>query len=507
MFKKILIANRGEIALRIIRACQEMGIKTVIPYSNSDRLSIPVACAEESYPLDGDEAKDTYLNIDKLINIAKESGAEAIHPGYGFLSENYLLAKACQDNKIVFIGPSQDVIAKMGDKISAKLIAKKAGLPVVRGINRSIHSLSRAKWIARIIGYPVIVKAVNGGGGKGMRVVTEESSLQMALRSASREASASFNSDQVYIEKFIDNPRHVEVQILADNYGKIIHLYERDCTIQRRHQKLLEESPSPVLSRKQRERLGQLAIKACKAMKYKNAGTVEFLMDGHGHFYFMEINARIQVEHPVTEMVTGVDLIKEQIKIAAGEKLSYRQSDIKLKGHAVECRINAEDTETDFLPSTGLVTELILPGGHGVRVDTALKAGQEITPYYDSMLAKIIVHTKTREEALRKMSVALSEMKVSGVKTTISFFRKLIMNPEFMRSKYTTKFLETFSTEDDKEGVHFDAAAIIAALYYKKNRSLKGYSQTTKKKSSRKEDVNKWGLAGRSEAMRIRRGW
>ena len=507
MFKKILIANRGEIALRIIRACGEMGIKTVIPYSNSDRLSIPVACAEESYPLDGDEAKDTYLDIDKLIKIAKESGAEAIHPGYGFLSENYLLAKACKDNKIVFIGPSPDVIAKMGDKISAKLIAKQAGIPVVKGINRPIRSLSRAKRIARIIGYPVIVKAVNGGGGKGMRVVTEESSLQMALKSASREASASFNSDQVYIEKFIDNPRHIEVQILADNYGKIIHLYERDCTIQRRHQKLLEEAPSPALRQKKREQLGHLAIKVCKAMKYTSAGTVEFLMDGQGRFYFMEINARIQVEHPVTEMVTGVDIIKEQIRIAAGEKLSYKQSNIVVKGHSMECRINAEDSEMDFLPSTGVVTELILPGGNGVRGDTALKAGQEITPYYDSMLAKIIVHAKTREEAIQKMSVALAEMKITGVKTTISFFRKLIMDPDFIKSKYTTKFLETFSTDDDKEGVHFDAAAIVAAMYYKKNRSLKGYSLNPKKKKPGKNDDNNWGLAGRSEAMRIRRGW
>lgn len=505
MFKKILIANRGEIALRIIRACGEMGIKTVIPYSNADRLSIPVACAEESYPLDGDEAKDTYLDIEKLIKIAKESGAEAIHPGYGFLSENYLFAKACKENDIVFIGPSYNVIKKMGDKISAKLIAKRADIPVVRGVNRPIRSLSRAKWIAKIIGYPVIVKAVNGGGGKGMRVVTEEASLHMALKSASREASASFNSDQVYIEKFIDNPRHVEVQILADNYGKVIHLYERDCTIQRRHQKLLEESPSPVLRRKQREQLGNLAIKVCKAMGYKNAGTVEFLMDGHGRFYFMEINARIQVEHPVTEMVTGVDLIKEQIRIAAGEKLSYRQSEIKIHGHSIECRINAEDSEMEFMPSTGVVSELILPGGKGVRVDTALKAGQEITPYYDSMLAKIIVHAETRDEAIKKMSVALAEMKVSGVKTTISFFRKLLINVDFIKSKYTTKFLETFSTDDDKEGVHFDAAAIIAALYYKKNRSLKGYS--TSKKTSKKDDQNKWGLAGRSEAMRIRRGW
>ncbi len=505
MFKKIMIANRGEIALRIIRTCKEMGIKTVMPYSNPDRLSTPVAFAEESYPLDGEEAKDTYLSIEKIIKVAKESGADALHPGYGFLSENYLLAKACKENDIVFIGPAPSVISRMGDKISAKMIAKKAGLPVVRGINRPIHSLSRAKWIARIIGYPVIVKAVNGGGGKGMRVVTEERSLEMALKSASREAATSFNSEDVFIEKFIDNPRHVEVQILADAHGNIIHLYERDCTIQRRHQKLFEEAPSPALNKRQREKLGELAIKACKAMKYTNAGTVEFLMDGKGNFYFMEINARIQVEHPVTEMITGVDLIKEQIKIAAGEKLSYKQSDIKINGHAVECRINAEDHEFDFVPCTGTINDLILPGGNGVRVDTAIKTGVDVTPYYDSMLAKIIVHAKDRKTAIDKMSVALAEMKISGLKTTISFFRRLLLDQNFKTSKYTTKFLETFRISEEKEGVHFDAAAIIAALYYKKQKSLRSFS--AKPEQSGSSGSNKWGMAGRSEAIRVRRGW
>ena len=500
-----MIANRGEIALRIIRTCKEMGIKTVMPFSNADRFSNPVAFAEESYPLDGDEAKDTYLSIDKIIKVAKESGADALHPGYGFLSENYLLAKACKENDIVFIGPSPEVIERMGDKISAKIIAKRAGLPVVRGVNRAIHSLARAKRIAKIIGYPVIIKAVNGGGGKGMRVVTEERSLEMALKSASREAATSFNSEAVFIEKFIDNPRHVEVQILADAYGKIIHLYERDCTIQRRHQKLFEEAPCPVLTTRQRDRLGNLAIKACKAMGYTNAGTVEFLMDGHGRFYFMEINARIQVEHPVTEMITGVDLIKEQIKIASGEKLSYRQRDIKIHGHAVECRINAEDHEADFVPSTGTINDLILPGGNGVRVDTAIKNGLEVTTYYDSMLAKIIVHAKDRKTAINKMSVALAEMKITGVKTTISFFRKLLLDEKFKSSKYTTKFLETFKTDEQDEGVHADAAAIVSALYYKKQKALGTYSKA--KGSPQTNSADKWGLAGRSEAIRVRRGW
>jgi len=504
LFKKILIANRGEIALRIVRACKELGIKTVMPFSDVDRASLAVMCAEESYPLNGNDAKDTYLNIEKIIQIAKESGAEAIHPGYGFLSENYLFAKACEDNGIKFIGPPPSVIKSMGDKISAKMAVKRAGIPAVRGINREIHSFDRAKRIANIIGYPVIIKAVNGGGGKGMRAVTDERLLRRALQSASREANSSFNSDKVYIEKFIDNPRHVEVQVLADNYGNIIHLYERDCTIQRRHQKLLEEAPSPVLRSRQREYLGQLAIKACKAMNYKSAGTVEFLMDSHGQFYFMEINARVQVEHPVTEMITGVDIIKEQIRMASGERLSYRQSDITISGHAIECRINAEDTEADFLPSIGVVDDLILPGGNGVRVDTALKVNQEVNTYYDSMLAKIIVHAKDRQSAINKMSTALVEMKVSGVKTTISFFRKLLMDPLFLSSRYTTKFLETFSISEKKDGVHFDAAAILAALYYKKNRSSKGYATST---DASKTKGNRWGHAGRSESIRISRGW
>lgn len=505
MFKKVLIANRGEIALRIIRACKELGIRTVMPFSDVDRQSLAVMCAEESYPLNGNEAKDTYLNIEKIIQIAKDSGAEAIHPGYGFLSENYLFAQACKENGITYIGPSPEVIKSMGDKISAKMAIKKAGIPAVRGVNRAIHSLAKAKRIASIIGYPVIIKAVNGGGGKGMRAVTDEKLLFKALQSASREAVTSFNSDQVYIEKFIDNPRHIEVQILADNYGNMIHLYERDCTIQRRHQKLLEEAPSPVLKPRQREYLGQLAIKACKAMHYNNAGTVEFLMDSQGQFYFMEINARIQVEHPVTEMVTGVDLIKEQIKIAAGEKLSYRQSDIVISGHAIECRINAEDTEADFLPSTGVIDDLILPGGNGIRVDTALKVNQEVNPYYDSMLAKIIVHAKDRPSAINKMSGALLEMKISGIKSTISFFRKLLMDPHFLSSRYTTKFLETFRIDEKKDGVHFDAAAILAALYYKKNKSSKSYSASVN--SSKKSRDNKWGHAGRSDSIRISRGW
>jgi len=506
MFKKIMIANRGEIALRVIRACKEMGIKTVVPFSDVDRYSVPVTCAEESFPLNGNESKDTYLNIPKLIEIAKKSGAEAIHPGYGFLSENAAFARACKDAGIVFIGPAPEILEKMGDKIRAKIAVKKAGIPVVRGVNHSISSVKRAKRIAEIISYPVIIKAVMGGGGRGMRVVTEPSTLERAMKSASQEAISSFNDSQVFMEKFIDNPKHVEVQVLADKFGNYIHLYERDCTIQRRHQKLLEEAPSPTLTPAQREKLGKLAVSACRAMKYENAGTVEFLLDSKGFFYFMEINARIQVEHPVTEMITGVDLIQEQIKIAAGEKLTLTQRDIKITGHAVECRINAEDPLNNFTPSTGPVSDVILPGGNGVRMDTALVANMEVTPYYDSMIAKVITYGKDRETAMRKMLSALTEMKVSGIKTTIPFFRKLLMNEDIRKGKYTTKYLETFSIDRaTKEAVHYEAAAILAALYHKKSNKIATSTATTTKES--KTSANKWSQAGRSEAIRVRRGW
>jgi acetyl-CoA carboxylase, biotin carboxylase subunit len=504
MFKKILISNRAEIALRIIRACKEMKIKTVIPYSDIDRDSIPVSLAEESYALNGVTAKDTYLNIDKIIEIAKKANVDAIHPGYGFLSENANFAKACKDNNIVFIGPTYDVLSKIEDKIAAKRIVKKAGLPVIKGVNHSVNSIDRAKKIIKIIGYPVIIKAVNGGGGKGMRVVTEEAMLELALQAAARESINSFNSDKIFIEKFIDNPKHVEVQILADNYGNIVHLFERDCTIQRRHQKLLEEAPSPMLDDKQRSKLGNLAIKACKAMNYTNAGTVEFLLDSKGDFHFMEINARIQVEHPVTELITNIDIVKEQIKIASGKKLNIRQKNIKINGHAIECRINAEDTENNFLPSTGLIEDIIIPGGNGVRVDTAIKNNTIISPYYDSMLAKLIVHSNNRSNAISKMYSALTEMKISGIKTTTSFFRKLFLNKDFINKNYTTKFLETFRIDEAKDGVHFKAAAVLAALYHKKMKQIKSFSD---KKPLNKETKNKWGLAGRSEAIRISRGW
>ncbi|MBN1115078.1 MAG: acetyl-CoA carboxylase biotin carboxylase subunit, partial [Oligoflexia bacterium] len=431
MFKKILIANRGEIALRIIRTCKEMGIKTVVPFSDSDRYSIPVTFAEESYPLYGNTPRDTYLNIDKIIEIAKKSGAEAIHPGYGFLSENALLAKACLNNGLIFIGPPIEVLEKLGDKVQAKIAVKKAGIPVVRGVNKPIHSLSRMKRIADMIGYPVIIKAVMGGGGRGMRVVTEESSLERAYQSAMNEALTSFNDNQVFIEKFIDNPRHIEVQVLADSHGNFVHLFERDCTIQRRHQKLVEEAPSSFLTAQQRRKLGQYAIKACQAIGYENAGTVEFLVDSKGEFYFIETNARIQVEHPVTEVISGVNLIREQIRVAAGEKLTFTQKNLKINGHAIECRINAEDTKNGFVPSTGIINDVILPGGNGIRVDTAVKNNSEVTPFYDSMIVKVIAHAEDRETTIKKMLAALAEMKISGVETTISFLRKLMLTEDF----------------------------------------------------------------------------
>ena len=504
MIKKILIANRGEIALRIIRAAKELGIKTVIPFSDADRNSIPVMCAEESYNMEGNEPKDTYLRIDKLIEIAKKFNVDAIHPGYGFLSETPAFAKACEDNDIIFIGPSSDVISKMGDKIAAKKIVKSVKVPVVRGVNHSIASLSRAKKIAEMIGYPVIVKAVSGGGGKGMRVVTDPKHLELALESASREAAVSFNNKEVFIEQFIDNPRHVEVQIMADNYGNVVHLFERDCTIQRRHQKLLEESPSPVLSDKQRKKIGDIAVRVAKTLNYTNAGTVEFLLDGMGNLYFMEVNTRIQVEHPITEMITGIDLVKEQIKISSGQKLSVKQKDIKINGHAIECRINAEDVANDFLPSIGTVEDIIIPGGNGIRIDGAIKSKQEVSPYYDSMLMKVIAHGKTREDAIKKMQTALYEMRVTGVKTTITFFRKLLDDKLFRNKHYTTKFLETFKIEEKKNNVHSLAVAALAAMLHRKNKLNPQFNSDLKKKGFFQ---SKWSVAGRSEEIRVRRGW
>ena len=441
-FKKILIANRGEIALRVIRTCREMGIKTVAVYSTADKDSLHVKFADEAVCIGKPASKDSYLNIPHLMAAAEITNADAIHPGYGFLAENARFSEICAESGIKFIGPTPDQIRSMGDKITAKETMIKAGVPVVPGSGGLLESVDQAKGLAREIGYPVMLKATAGGGGKGMRVVWEESELERAYDGAKAEAGASFKNDGIYMEKFVEEPRHIEIQIAGDRYGKVCHLSERDCSIQRRHQKLVEESPSPFMTDELRERMGDAAVKAASAIGYESVGTIEFLVDRHRNFYFMEMNTRIQVEHCVTEEVVNYDLIKEQIKIAAGEAISGRNYYPEM--HAIECRINAEDPYQDFRPSPGRITVLHQPGGHGIRVDSHVYAGYTIPPYYDSMIAKIIAVARTREEAINTMSRALSEYVIEGVKTTIPFHQQLMRNEDFRKGNFTTKFMESF---------------------------------------------------------------
>jgi acetyl-CoA carboxylase biotin carboxylase subunit len=443
MFKKILIANRGEIALRIIRTCREMGIKTVAVYSTADKDSLHVKFADEAVCIGGPKGQESYLNIPHIMAACEITNADAVHPGYGFLAENAKFAQICSDHGIKFIGPTPEMINKMGDKITAKDTMIKAGVPVVPGGEGLLESIDEAKKLAKHIGYPVIIKATAGGGGKGMRVVWNEEEIEKAYSTAKMEAGASFKNDGLYMEKFVEEPRHIEIQIAGDQYGNVCHLSERDCSIQRRHQKLVEESPSPFMTPELRHKMGEAAIKAASAINYESVGTVEFLVDKHRNFYFMEMNTRIQVEHCVTEEVVSYDLIKEQIKIAAGEKISGRNYEPQL--HAIECRINAEDPFNDFRPSPGKITVLHTPGGHGVRVDSHVYAGYVIPPYYDSMIGKLITVAQTREEAINTMYRALSEYVIEGVKTTIPFHLQLMQNEDFRKGNFTTKFLETFT--------------------------------------------------------------
>ena len=442
MFKKILIANRGEIALRVIRTCREMGIKTVAVYSTADKDSLHVKFADEAVCIGKPQSADSYLNIPHIMAAAEITNADAVHPGYGFLAENAKFSQICADHGIKFIGPTPDMINKMGDKISAKETMIKAGVPVVPGGEGLLENVSAAKKLAKEIGYPVIIKATAGGGGKGMRVVWNEGEIEKAYDTAKMEAGASFKNDGLYMEKFVEEPRHIEIQVAGDQYGNVCHLSERDCSIQRRHQKLVEESPSPFMTPELRQRMGEAAIKAASAINYESVGTVEFLVDKNRNFYFMEMNTRIQVEHCVTEEVVSYDLIKEQIKIAAGEKISGRNYEPQL--HAIECRINAEDPYNDFRPSPGKITVLHTPGGHGVRVDSHVYAGYVIPPYYDSMIGKLITVAQTREEAINTMYRALSEYVIEGVHTTIPFHLQLMQNEDFRKGNFTTKFLETF---------------------------------------------------------------
>ncbi|MCD8095032.1 MAG: acetyl-CoA carboxylase biotin carboxylase subunit [Ruminococcus sp.] len=441
MFKKILIANRGEIAVRIIHACRELGIRTVAVFSEADRGALHAKIADEAICIGPAPSSESYLNVRAIIGACEITGADAVHPGFGFLSENASFARTCEKCSIAFIGPDSHSIEMLGDKAAAKEAMKGVGVPVIPGSDGAVKSFEQAKATAEKMGYPVMVKASAGGGGRGIRIVESADKLETMINAAKQEALSAFGNDEIYIEKLVQNPKHIEIQILADNYGNVISLGERDCSMQRRNQKVLEEAPSPIMDEKTRRKMSKAACAAARVCGYKNAGTIEFLVDKDKKFYFMEMNTRIQVEHPITEEVTGVDIVKEQIRIAAGEKLSYSQDDIRLSGHAIECRINAENPEMNFMPSPGVIDSLFVPGGPGVRVDTAVYQGYEITPYYDSMIAKLIVHGNSREEAIAKMKWALSEFIVDGVCTNIDFQLKLIRTDAFEKGDYDNGYL------------------------------------------------------------------
>ncbi len=443
MFKKILIANRGEIALRVIYACREMGIKTVAVYSEADENSLHVRFADEDICIGPARATDSYLNVPAVISAAEITGADAIHPGYGFLSESAYLAEVCEACHIKFIGPSPQVLRLMGDKARAKRAMKKAGVPIIPGSDGPVETEEKAQKVAKDVGYPVLIKATAGGGGRGMRIVRTPSDLGHAYRTAQRESEAAFGVRDVYIEKYLENPRHIEFQILGDHHGSVIHLGERECSVQRRHQKLLEESPSPALTDKMRRKMGSIAVEAAEAVQYTNAGTFEFLLDKDGKYYFIEANTRLQVEHGVTELVTGVDIVKEQIRIAAGERLSFKQSEIVFSGHALECRINAECPDS-FVPCPGLIHVFSVPGGPGIRVDTAAHSECTVSPYYDSMIAKIIAYGRDRQEAINRMRRTLDLTVIEGIKTSVSMHQKILTDPDFCGGRFNTSFMERF---------------------------------------------------------------
>ena len=447
MIEKILIANRGEIAVRIIRACREMGILTVAVYSEADKEALHTQLADEAVCIGPAVASESYLSMERILSAALTSGADAIHPGFGFLSENSQFAELCETCGIIFIGPSSEVIGKLGNKSIARKTMEEAGVPVIPGYSACIYDAETGKKIARKVGYPVMIKAALGGGGKGMRTAQSELEFESAFLTAQSEAKHAFGDEAMYMEHFIDHPRHIEFQILADAHGNVVHLGERDCSIQRNHQKLIEESPSPVLTDKLRKQMGEAAVRAAEASGYTNAGTIEFLLEKCGAFYFMEMNTRIQVEHPVTEWVTGIDLINEQIRIAQGMPLSVSQEDIVLTGHAIECRINAEDPANNFRPSPGTITDLYLPGGKGVRIDTAIYTGYTVPPYYDSMLAKLIVHAKNREEAILKMRSALGEVIIEGIQTNVDYQYEILHHPDFVSGNTDIEFIEKMENQ------------------------------------------------------------
>ena len=450
MFDKMLIANRGEIAVRVMRACNELGIDTVAIYSDADETSIYTKYADERYPLGNPSPAKSYLNIDKILDIAEECGADAIHPGYGFLAENPIFGTECAKRGIKLVGPTGEVIEQMGDKITSKALMKKAGVPVIEGTPEGIDDIDEAKKIAREIGYPVIVKASAGGGGIGMRAVYEEDELVRAIESTQSVASTNFGDSTVFIEKYLEKPRHIEFQILADEHGNVIHAADRECSIQRRHQKLLEEAPSPIMTEELREQMGSSAVKAAETIGYTGAGTIEFLYD-NGNYYFLEMNTRIQVEHPITEMVTNIDLIKEQIKSANGDRLQYKQEDVKVTGHAIECRINAEDPFNDFAPNPGKLSGYRSPGGPGIRLDSGVYMGYTIPTFYDSMISKLITWGRTRDDAIAKMRRALREYIIIGVPTTIPFHKAILKNPNFIKGDLNTHFIDQHKKGIDEE--------------------------------------------------------
>jgi acetyl-CoA carboxylase biotin carboxylase subunit len=506
MFKKILIANRGEIAVRVLRACREMGIAAVVVYSDVDRAALHVRKADEAYPIGPASASESYLNIGKILDVAARSGADAIHPGYGFLSENAKFAQACADAGVKFIGPTPAAMEAMGSKTRARQAMEKAGVPFVPGTSRGVESFDEAEKVAARIGYPVMLKAAAGGGGKGMRLVQATEQLRPALEAARSEAERSFGDSEVYIEKAIVNPRHIEMQVLADEHGHTVYLGERECSLQRRHQKVLEEAPSPIVDADMRRRMGEVAVRVAQAANYTNAGTVEFLVDSQKNFYFLEMNTRLQVEHPVTELITGLDLVHLQIRIAAGEKLPFKQEDVQLRGHAIECRVYAEDPDNNYFPSPGKVTLLQEPSGPGIRLDSGMYEGWTVPIDYDPLLAKLVGYGTDREQAIERLTRALGETFVGGIKTNVSLFRRILRDPEFRAAKLDTGFLDRMLklTEDRPvDSRAAEVAAIAAGIFAAVGSTAEDARNGTAGSDSRvAQRVSNWKVAGRREGLR-----
>jgi acetyl-CoA carboxylase biotin carboxylase subunit len=497
MFRKILVANRGEIAVRVLRACREMGIASVTVYSDADRTALHTQYADEAYYLGPSPATESYLKIDVIIDVAKASHAEAIHPGYGFLAENTRFARACEEAGIVFIGPTSEAIELLGDKIASKKTMHAAGIPVIPGSDDAIAETEKAYKLSEDIGFPVLIKAAGGGGGKGMRVVRDQKELAGAMKQAMSEAQSAFGNPTIFIEKFLEAPRHIEFQILADHHGNVVHLFERECSVQRRHQKLIEESPSVIMTPELRTRMGDAAVKAVKASHYTNAGTVEFMVDRKKNFYFLEMNTRLQVEHPVTEMITGVDIVREQFNIAAGNPLSFKQHEVSMVGAAIECRVSAEDPEMNFAPSTGTIQEMILPGGPGVRVESGVYEGFAVPIFYDPLIAKLLTWGPTREAAIQRMKRALHEYLIRGIKTSIPFHQLVMEHEKFIAGDYDTTFIDRVLKKIEYRKHYQEVAAIASAV----GRVL-SERRVTAGGSPRQEGINPWKMAGRESMMR-----